>query len=116
MSTPTKSVVQFYHNNKWNAVILPNGEYQSIASFSKIENEEDGKLWADATNVYTQTGFTPSELAQQRDQLLAVLKDLAEMYVSAVDFGFKGGFKPEDHPTYLSALNAIENTTKKSGQ
>lgn len=41
-----------------------------LCAFAQLKNEADAHLWAEATNVYTQTGLTPSQLAEQRAELL----------------------------------------------
>ncbi len=48
----------------------------ALFTFRRTCNMRDFLFWADATNVYTQTGLTPTELAGQRAQLLAALQNL----------------------------------------
>jgi len=82
MSEPTKEIVRFLPARPhFSAGIAKesngtdhylNGTW--LAALQGLKNEMDGLLWADATNVYTETGLTPSQLAEQRAYLLAEMK------------------------------------------
>lgn len=95
MSTPTKAeaVFQDAYTSKSGIPFLPkisNG-YGTFAVFRSLSNPADGELWADATNVYTETGFTPSQLAEQRAELFEALRALVETvdYINKNPVGVK---------------------------
>lgn len=73
MSEPTKLGVQYFpERSLWRSGIgKRQGLGEMLCSFSFLANEKDGELWADATNVYAKNGLTPSQLAEQRAELLA---------------------------------------------
>lgn len=76
MSEPTKTQVCYLpERGMWRAGISKtDGEIPMLCAFAQLKNEADGELWANATNVYTETGLTPSQLEGQRAELLTEMK------------------------------------------
>lgn len=83
MSEPTKAIAVFQdaYTSKSGIPFLAKiaNQYGTFAVFRAIDNPADGELWADATNIYTQTGLTPTELADQRAQLKRALQMLMDV-------------------------------------
>lgn len=58
----------------------------SARTISEKEAESNAMLFAEAGNVLNETNLTPREILEQRDELLAALRDLLS------DTGIKGTF------------------------
>lgn len=72
------------------------------SSESKIKSEANAQLIAEAGTIANQTGYTPKQLAEQKDELLKMLDKLIKM--NPMHDGF--------HEARLEAIQVIKNATK----
>ena len=67
------------------------------------------QLGAEAMNVFSETGLTPSELLKQRDELLDILISFKETYEK---YGIGGGGKELYDMCLKLSIEAIQKATK----
>lgn len=86
MSAHTKGV---FHASDWGYVIQAGTAVRVAASLREgIEGNANAELIAEAFNVATETGLTPRQLAEQRKELLGVLRELFSSYRWMVECEF----------------------------
>lgn len=77
------------------------GEYLSISGIGKLE---DAVLIVEAATVHNETGLTPRQLLEQRNELLEALKGMISIFPFAVS--------PEGKEIIEMTNTAIQNTQR----
>lgn len=117
------------HNGSVYAEPLPGQAYAVAMQPKYVSNEQwavDAAILAEAGTVYTDTGLTPRQLMEQRDELLEALKRLRLDYVNLLEDGrdriiaLGGTCDPVDvmearSPAIRSANAAIASATSAKG-
>lgn len=90
---------------KYHEDVSPIGQYyvrgangEMIVSGPSLKNEADAKLIAEAGTVAHETGLTPRQLKDQRDELLEAFDSLLGWAIFRSDWFINGVDEPADHP------------------
>ena len=96
-------IVDDYSKPSFELLFLGEGTQQT-ANVYGLNAKANADLICEAGNVANETGLTPRELLNQRNELLASLKSLLQM---SIELGANPSYK-----TIQAAKTAIANTTK----
>lgn len=93
--------------NAGNSMAICNVYESESENVSKIEAEANAELIAEAFNVTNESGFTPSELLAQRNELLEIVKKICVYKDKSITENYTDLLK-----LLYVAQTAINNTTK----
>jgi len=97
------------NNDGEHIVQKTDGSYEPVAFVTT--GKDDANLVADAINVANETGLTPRQLLEQRDELLVAVKEYDEAFTD-----FDPSISLSRHRIRLAAIKAREAIAKAKGE